>query len=156
MSIFRCGAGVVVCLLGIAVAGCGGGPRLAKVTGRVTVVGQPLTTGTIMFHPESGPTAVGGINADGTYTLSTLKPGDGAVVGAHRVTIEATKVGPGSMVEAKSLEEEMKLATKVDRILVAGKVEYLVPQKLSQVDTSGLTAQVEAKANQIDFDLPKP
>jgi hypothetical protein len=156
MSIFRCRAGVVVCLLAIALAGCGGGPRMAKVTGRVTVAGQPLTTGTIMFHPESGPTAVGGINADGTYTLSTLKPGDGAVVGAHRVTIEATKVGPGSMVEAKSLEEEMKLATKVDRILVAGKVEYLVPQKLSQVDTSGLTAQVEAKANRIDFDVPRP
>jgi hypothetical protein len=156
MSSFRCGAAVVVCLLGIALTGCGGGPRLAKVTGRVTVAGQPLTTGTIMFHPESGPSAVGGINPDGTYSLTTIKPGDGAVVGTHRVTIEATKVGPGSMVEAKSLEEEMKLATKVDKILVAGKVVYLVPQKLSQVGTSGLTAQVEAKANQIDFDLPKP
>src|SRR5262245_37564353 len=86
------------CLLGLARPGCGG-LRLGKVSGKVTVGGKPVTTGTIMFHPASGPTAVGAIGPDGSYTLTTIKKGDGAVVGSHRVTIEATSVGPGSMAE---------------------------------------------------------
>src|ERR1700687_5390629 len=91
------------CLLGMALTGCGG-PRLGKVSGRVTVGGKPVTSGTIMFHPDAGPTAVGTIQPDGTYTLTTGKPGDGAVVGAHRVTIQSTTVGEGSLVEPKSID----------------------------------------------------
>src|SRR5262245_8491093 len=106
---FRIGSagGLVLGILASCPCGCGGGPRLAKVTGRVTVAGKPLTTGTIMFHPESGPTAVGGIGSDGVYALTTNER-EGAVIGSHRVTIEATSVGPGSLVEPKSLEEEIK------------------------------------------------
>ena len=37
---------------------------------------------------------------------------------------------------------------------VAGKVEWLVPEKYSRPETSGLTAQVEDKNNEIDFDIP--
>ena len=140
------------CLLA---AGCGG-PKLGKVSGTVTSGGKPVTTGTIMFHPAEGPTAVGAINADGTYTLTTIKAGDGAVIGSHRVTIEATKVGPGSLADPSSFEEELKLAGKPSKILVPGKVEYLVPEKLAQLSTTDLTAEVKPGSNQVDFDLPKP
>jgi hypothetical protein len=143
-------------VLGLALAGCGG-PRLGKVSGRVTFNGKPVPTGTIMFHPDAGPAAVGAIGPDGTYTLTTIKSGDGAVVGSHRVTIQATAVGPGSLADPKSFEEEMQLAQRQDpkaKVLVPGKVEWIVPEKYSRPDTSDLTATVQPGSNTIDFVLP--
>src|SRR4051794_33249667 len=101
------GAAALAALL--AAAGCGG-PRLAPVSGRVTVGGRPVTEGVVMFIPADGPAAVGAIQKDGQYTLTTFKPGDGALVGGHKVTISATTVGGGSMVEAASLDEEIARA----------------------------------------------
>ena len=144
------------CLLGLWLTGCGGGLRLGSVSGRVTVHGQPVPAGTILFHPADGPTAVGAIGPDGAYTLTTLRSNDGAVVGSHRVTIQATAVGAGSLVDPKSLDAEVKLSRQGGKVLVAGKVSWLVPEKYSRLDTSGLTAQVEPGANAIDFDIPGP
>jgi hypothetical protein len=144
-----------VCLAGLLAAGCGG-PKIAPVRGRVTVNGQPVPDGKIRFIPEHGRPAIGSIAADGTYTLTTNKPGDGALVGTHRVSIMATKVGPGSFGEPKSREEELELLKKrhPTKWLVAGKVEWLVPEKYSRPETSGLTATVEDKKNEINFDIP--
>jgi hypothetical protein len=144
---------LVSCLVAVVLAGCGG-PRLGRVTGRVTVGGKPVTSGTIMFHPDAGPTAVGAIGADGTYTLTTFKRGDGALVGSHRVTIEATTVGAGSMVEPKSIDEELAMRQK-GKVLVAGKVEWVVPEKYSRLETTDLKATVESGANTRDFDIPR-
>jgi hypothetical protein len=144
-------------LLGMLLIGCSGGLRLGKVSGRVTFKGKPVPTGTIMFHPDEGPTAVGAIGPDGTYTLTTVKPGDGAIVGSHRVTIQATTVGPGSLADPKSFEEEMQLAQRKDpkaKVLVPGQVEWIVPEKYSRPDTTNLTATVQSGTNTIDFPLP--
>jgi len=71
-------------------AGCSGG--LAKVTGKVTYNGKPVTGGTLNFNPMAsdkdanpGKGASGPVQQDGTYTLGTNSPGDGAVVGKHKV-----------------------------------------------------------------------
>lgn len=148
--------GCLVCLM---LGGCGRGLSLGKVSGRVTVAGKPVTSGTIMFHPESenAPAAVGAIGPDGTYTLTTVKAGDGAVVGSHRVTIQATTVGEGSLVEAKSLEQEMELARMPPgrKVLVPGKVTWVVPEKYSQLQTSTLAAKVESGSNKLDFEVPR-
>jgi hypothetical protein len=144
-------------VLGMVLTGCSGGPRLGKVSGRVTFNGKPVPTGTIMFYPDAGPAAVGAIGPDGTYTLATIKPGDGAVVGSHRVTIQATTVGPGSLVDPKSFEEEMQLAQRKDpkaKVLVPGKVDWIVQEKYSRPDTTDLTATVLPGTNTIDFLLP--
>jgi hypothetical protein len=144
-------------LLGMVFTGCSGGPRLGKVSGKVTFNGKPVPTGTIMFYPDSGPAAVGAIGPDGTYTLTTIKSGDGAVVGSHRVTIQATSVGSGSLADPSSFEDEMQLAQRKDpkaKVLVPGKVDWLVPEKYSRPDTTDLTATVEPGTNTIDFLLP--
>jgi hypothetical protein len=143
-------------LFALLISGCGG-LRYAPVSGRVTVNDQPVTEGVIMFTPvEPGPTAVGAIQPDGTFTLTTVKPGDGTVVGQHRVTIQATRAAPGSMVEAKSLEEESVQAAKRGKILVPGAVTWLVPQKYSRLETSDLSAEVLGEPNTINFDLRQP
>jgi hypothetical protein len=77
----------------LACAGCGSGAaekaaELIPVKGKVTVQGQPLSTGTVRFEPDDfGRPASGRLNADGTFVLSTHKEGDGVVAGHHRVSI---------------------------------------------------------------------
>jgi hypothetical protein len=130
---------------------------LGQVTGRVTYAGKPVTQGRIMFYPEAGRAALGTIAPDGTYTLTTFKPNDGALVGSHRVTIHATRVGAGSLAAPRSIEEEVERSGRGapgGKVLVAGKVDWLVPEKYSAPGTSGLTATVGRGSNTIDFDLP--
>lgn len=142
----------VFCLIA---SGCGG-LTLGQVSGQVKSNGKIVTQGTIMFHPEKGPTAVGTIQPDGTYTLSTLKPNDGALVGSHRVTIHATKVDPGRLETPKSFEEELRQGQVKNsgKVLVAGQVHWIVPEIHSLAETTKLTAQVERGVNKIDFDVP--
>jgi hypothetical protein len=145
----------LACLLS---SGCDSGPKLAPVRGRVSYNGKPVTTGRIMFYPEHGRPSVASVAEDGTYSLTNNVPGDGALIGKHQVTIESTKVYPGAMTDPKSAEEEMALSKKgypPGKWLVAGKVDWLVPEKYSRRETSPLTATVENKSNEIDFDIPK-
>lgn len=79
--------GVVVLLF---VAGCGqdDGLERAAVKGRVTVAGQPLARGRILFRPLSptqGPTVSAAVT-DGGYEIVEK---DGPVVGRQRVEVEA-------------------------------------------------------------------
>jgi hypothetical protein len=73
--------------------GCGSGsavpPTLIPVKGKVTYKGQPVTKGVVRFEPDGGfgRMATGQLQSDGTFELSTLKPGDGVVPGVHRVTL---------------------------------------------------------------------
>ncbi|NLF06672.1 MAG: hypothetical protein GX594_01660 [Pirellulaceae bacterium] len=121
-------------------AGCGPSrPATAPVHGRVTYQGKPVVEGTIIFHPEKGRQSIGEIAPDGTYKLTTFEPGDGALLGKHRVSIEARRI--------------------TETILPNGaygppKVEWLVPEKYSRLDGSTLTAEVKPGDNTIDFDLP--
>ena len=137
----------------LAASGCSSGPKFGKVSGKVSFRGQPVTTGTITFYPESGRPAIAQIGPDGTFTLTTNTNGDGAQVGNHKVTIHATKVGAGSIQQAKSIEDEQKLVRTPDMILVAGTVEWLVPEKYSREETSTLTAIVQEGSNTINFDI---
>lgn len=141
----------------IAVAGgCGSDrPELAPVHGKVTLDRQPLSGGTIHFWPAQGRPARGTIGPDGTYSLSTFDEKDGAVLGEHVVTIEATRVH-GDAPEIKSLEEEMAYYGRKDAPRVGpAAVERLVPEKYSRRETSGLAATVNRGRNPIDFNLTK-
>ncbi len=81
---------VIVCV------GCGSKVpyNVAPVSGTVTLDGQPLTGGKVMFAPiaqgntaKAGKPGFGQLNADGTFVISTYSDGDGAVVGMHWVSI---------------------------------------------------------------------
>lgn len=75
------------------VVGCGdSGGNLVPVVGKVTVDGQPLTTGTgnVSFRPEKGNAnrqePAGAIEPDGSYRLSTAGK-EGAPPGRYRVLV---------------------------------------------------------------------
>jgi hypothetical protein len=82
-----------LCLVGLitALAGCSGA-TLGKVNGKVVANGQPVTGGTLTFAPLDASSdnpaspASGQVQADGTFVLTTLKDGDGAAVGKHKVS----------------------------------------------------------------------
>jgi len=136
----------------ILIPACSGGPAIAPVKGKISFMGKAIDTGVIMFHSETGPAAVGNIQKDGTYVLTTLRKNDGAIVGNHTVTIQATRVGAGTMEEPKSLEEEIK-QSRATKILVPGKVTSLVPEKYATTVTSTLKVEVKNQDNILDFDL---
>lgn len=131
----------------VALAGCGGEPGLARVKGRVSYKGAPVTTGEIFFTPEEPGKrgSKGLIGSDGSYALTTFDNGDGAYVGKHKVSVIAQ--GPDKPVPPK-----MK-----DRMLpedMQGTGDPLVPRKYFSTQSSGLSADVAAgTTNVIDFDL---
>ena len=140
---------------GLVAGGCGGNPSVGRVRGQVTWQGKPVSQGRITFYPEAGRAATGVIQSDGTYTVTTFTSDDGALLGRHRVAVHATRVGGGTLVAPRNADEEAALArTPGGKVLVPGAVEWLVPEKYSAPDTSGLTADVQRGDNQIDFHLP--
>ncbi|EAQ77745.1 hypothetical protein DSM3645_25287 [Blastopirellula marina DSM 3645] len=74
---------------------------MAPVTGKVMYQGQPVTAGTIMFTPigsgemTPGKPAGGKIQEDGTFSLMSYNPGDGAKIGPCRVTFSPPQVSTG-------------------------------------------------------------
>jgi hypothetical protein len=83
---------VLAALLTVLAAGCGAAEEplsRVPVTGDVTLNGQPLKSGVILFVPDqatAGPAAMAVIT-DGKYELSET---EGPIFGHHRVEIEAT------------------------------------------------------------------
>jgi hypothetical protein len=119
---------VLVTVVGFVVAGCGPEFPLAEVSGKVTVNGKPLPEGTVLFVPQAGPAGVSDLGEDGSYKMQSRKPGDGALIGIHKVAI------------MPPFRPKLANAPKV-------------PSKYRDPSTSGLTAEVKKGENHLDFDL---
>lgn len=118
--------------------GCGGGgPEMASVSGKVTYKGQPVPKGTITFASKAGGrNATGQIGSDGSYTLQTENPGDGAQLGEYNVAVAAKEEVILDYIPPKPVPPK-----------------YLAPQKYENPQSSGLTATVKSGRNTFDFDL---
>ena len=80
----------VVTICAFVTAGCGDGrPARVPVSGRVLIDGQPLTHGYVRFSPANSRASTGQLDASGHFILSCFEPGDGAVIGAHKVSVLA-------------------------------------------------------------------
>ena len=120
--------------------GCGAsGPSMGRVYGKVTHQNKPVPKGTITFIPTdpTGRNATGQIGADGSYSLQTENPGDGALVGDYKVSISARDEPPLDYIPKKPVPPKL-----------------LVPAKYENPATSGLTAKVVEGSNTKDFDVP--
>jgi hypothetical protein len=123
---------IMTALLLVPAWGCGVGsggqvPSLIQVKGKVTYKGRPVTKGSIKFEPEGyGRPARGELQSDGSYVLTTTKPGDGVVAGAHRVAVVAS-----------------------DRSLANDRAF----RKYTSPNTSKLTADVDSEHTEHNFDL---
>ena len=78
--------GAVAAVLLLGGMGCG---QTYKINGKVTLDGQPVAGAQVRFIPrgDTGRSAVGFTGKDGTFTLTTVKQGDGALKGEYKVTV---------------------------------------------------------------------
>jgi hypothetical protein len=142
--VFRPSAPVVL-VLGIALAalsaaGCSGRPKnfASKVTGKVTLGGQPLAGASVIFTPTAeGSPSVGRTDENGDYTLLWGRRG--------RRGIEGAQIG----------EHIVRISTYMDAVPTAKPPRAEVPEKVPykyRVDAPP-TVTVKAGANVIDIPL---
>ncbi len=110
-------------------AGCGGRAHTpeGKVSGKVTLDGEPIKSGVVeFFSPDLGIGAIGMIDSDGAYTLNGP-----LTVGGYAVTIQPAVPEPGQPAPPPAK----------------------IPSKYATASTSGFTLQVAEGPNTIDLPL---
>lgn len=153
-------------MAGLGVAGCGSGSQYehAKVHGKVTYKGKPVTLGSVLFVPVEPPKdgvmqpASGSIQPDGSYELKS-EADAGAIIGEHKVVV----VSIDGSEEAKPTKAEASKAAKAAKVAdpnappapkpAAAKFKMLVPKVYSDPTTTPITRKVVPGDNQIDIDL---
>jgi hypothetical protein len=132
-------AGSALCAaLMLGLAGCGGG-ELAPVSGKVTFKGAPIKGGTLIFSPVPGTAgaAIAGkpasaeVGADGSYSLQTNRPLDGAKIGKQRVTFTPP---PQQLTEAQRTNPRYKAPAPLYMGLVANPGEVEVKPGPNTID----------------------
>jgi hypothetical protein len=89
---------LLICSLLVS-GGCSGRPKnvAKKVSGVVTVGGQPIADAIVTFTPKEGSPSIGRTDAQGKYNLIWSQQGkrviEGAQIGDHTVTIRTFQFG---------------------------------------------------------------
>jgi len=129
----QCGLGFVIISLLVG-AGCSGDkvPGLGRVTGTITLDGQPVPGATVIFEgTKSGePAVIAKTEASGEYELYYSRGHKGTTIGEHIVHISSYQ--PPTDEDPKAKKET-------------------IPAKYNV--KSDLTAKVNRGQNKIDFDL---
>jgi hypothetical protein len=159
---------VAVVLLGL-VSGCGKG-KTVKVSGVLTWEdGTPVEGATVVFMPkEEGKRQASGFTGkDGTFDLTTFKPGDGALPGDYKIVV--TKPDPlgegtgGSGITAGVSADDHPDPTKAmleaeKNKKAAGKrhdAKPLIPTAYTQDKTTPLIATIDSSGGKIELKLKK-
>lgn len=120
----------------LAVLGCGSGDTgdvlpTAPASGILSYQGEPLAYHQVTLFPAGNRRpAAGTSDADGKFVLGTNKPGDGAIPGAHQVSV--VYVGPPSSDPAAGMNEFPAPPPPTIRI----------PEKYRDPARSGITVEV--------------
>ena len=147
---------IISAVTGLTVAGCGGErvSERAKVRGKVTYKGKPMTFGSVLFMPVETPKdgvmepASGTIGADGTYELTS--PEGGAVLGEHKVIVYAVEPAtPGAAPKPSAKDDPSAAPAQAD----VKRLKNLVPTKYAAPDTTPLIRKVVAGNNTIDLEI---
>jgi hypothetical protein len=146
---------LVLVVAAAVLAGCGGDPdlpKLGKVSGTVTYKGQPVTKGLVTFVPaggagaQTGQSATGEIQEDGSFTLSTFEDGDGAVLGEHIVAVQSREQDPALEGQGMPIPDARgRLKTKPPK--------HLVPERYGTPGKSPLRQTVVEGSNTVKLDL---
>lgn len=125
---------LVLCLAALGTTGCGqSADRRVPVSGIVRIDGQPLTTGTIRFVPESGRPASSAIMADGSFDLASDRVNQisepGVLVGTYQVQVSANRI----------IDDET--------------IHWYAPAKYADFRTAGLDLTIDRPTDDLAIDL---
>ena len=144
---------VLVALVGCSRAPTRDGPELVKVTGTITLDGEPVEGAHIRFSPEAGGSAAYAVSdRRGRYELRTFDPGDGAIPGKYGISATKEVTEPGMEFDSQAAMEAYvkEHGERPSR----GKAVNALPDKYATMDTSELTADITvAKKNHFDLEL---
>jgi hypothetical protein len=99
----------------LALAGCGGGPKLVPASGTVTLDGHPLSHCSVSLIPDTAKgnkgslSCMGRLNAQGQFNIRTVgvtssEGGMGAPLGWYKVTLRTGPQDPELKVDLKYLD----------------------------------------------------
>ena len=129
-------ATLAVAVAAVGLSGCGGGPPMGEVSGKVTFEGKPVAGGRVSFMNTTAGTGGEGQLKDGAYTLSApLPPGDYKVTVIPPVVRER-EGGKGPVVEVERPAPD-------------------IPQKYRTIGSTDLKATVKAGPNECTFDMKR-
>jgi hypothetical protein len=108
--------------------------RLEPVRGQVLYKDKPLHKAVVAFHPLGDypvhlPKPIAYTDAEGRFTMTTFKPGDGVPAGEYAITVEYRE----------------RSQSGIEKI--GGK--NLLPARYSKPETSGLRCKVEEGDNEL-------
>lgn len=115
-------------LVVVGLVGCKPQVKLVPATGTFTIGGKPAGNITLQFMPDTmqgnaGPTSYATTDAEGKFTLRTYDNRDGAVPGAHVVTLvdlDEERPAQGSApTRAPRLDAKYSMAASAPRVTVA-------------------------------------
>ena len=147
-------SGVFILLAALTLTGCGGGDDIGAAkreatfpaSGVVLYNGQPVEGAIVVFEcltPEK-PGATARTNAQGQFTLTTYKAGDGAVAGRFIAAVSKATI-EGEDTSYSNVDSPNY--GKVPPPAALGKVKYHVPEKYGKTDSSQLGAEITSAGN---------
>lgn len=124
------------------------GVPLGRVSGVITVDGQPVEMATVSFYPENqGRASIGKTNEAGEYELSFSANRNGAIIGKHQVTVSTEFMAQESRTSTSYDDESGRQPSS------GGGRSEMLPLKFTSAKETVLVADVAAGHNEIDFDL---
>ncbi|MDB5313076.1 MAG: carboxypeptidase regulatory-like protein [Gemmataceae bacterium] len=137
------GCGFIVLALAPLLAGCGK-ENPVKVSGTVTLKGQPVEGASVQFVPVAGGgrPAAGTTQTDGGFSLTTFQDKDGALPGEYKVVVvynPPVRTGP-----AENTEQGMKQAMQLQEKAKKEKPKYVIPAAYSHPSSTPVNQSVPA------------
>lgn len=146
--------------------GCGAKDKgYRKVTGTVTLNGEPLDGATVMFYNQAqgGDSGAGKTGADGSFTVTSSRAsegGTGLVPGEYKVTVTKFEevVDPDQEAFDKgeiTYDELQERKAKAGAYAKAKAPKLLTPSQYQRADSTPFTASVtdDPKQNVYEFNL---
>ncbi|MDR3182155.1 MAG: carboxypeptidase-like regulatory domain-containing protein [Planctomycetaceae bacterium] len=138
---------ITLLVVTLAASGCGqrGLKGLVKVSGTITLNGQPFEGASILFLPQTPDTRSASALSDagGNFQITTLQSNDGVQPGDYLISVSKVRLEGGTPYEEllalgrAGRENEIKKPTRIES----------VPEKYLKAETSGLKITVKPGRN---------
>lgn len=117
-------------------------PELRRVSGTVTLHGEPVADATVAFcNDASARFATGRTDQHGRFTLTSYNPGDGALPGEHQVVVTKIEASDDENLNL-SMDEALQARPRKHR------PQQLLPPEYASRDTTPLVVSVSEEGEE--------